>query len=211
MRLVFCLVGLSVAASGCAGRRCTESYGAMTDAQVVRRDGEILTALVERRQQAAQALQQTGEQSSRSGDIQRSIQAWEMAMSVIVQLQSLSRREEHASALAENRELTTKIRCLASIWSTREGYLVGAGEGTRMLGFQRELEAVFGNQGRPTDSQLSAIAEGRDIYMGPLEEEIDVPQPEAGTGPSETSPPEQEDTAEEASDTSSAVDDLLGE
>lgn len=180
------LVGLlsAIGGMGCATQRCMEGYASMTAGQVVRRDGEILTKLVEHRRAAAQALTEAGEQSSSSADLQRSVQAWEMAMAVVVQLQNLSRREEHAATLAEHRDLTSRIRCLASSWADRPGHLVGSGDGMAMLRNQRELESIFGDQGRPTDSQLTAIAEGREIYMGPVEEEVDVPEADEGTGPS---------------------------
>jgi len=182
-----CCIGIvsTLATTGCATQRCLEGYGTMTQGQVLRRDGEILTALVEHRRLTAEELQQAGEQSSRSGDLTRSIQAWEMAMAVVVQLQNLTRREEHATALTEHSDLTTKIRCLAGAWAGRDGHVVSAGDGIKMLRHQRELEEIFGDQGRPTDSQLSAIAEGREIYMGPVEEEVDVPDDAGGTGPSE--------------------------
>ena len=185
--IVVCFLAVVVVTGGggCATQRCLEGYGAMTTAQVVRRDGEILTSLVEKRRAAAQELQTAGDQSSRSGDLRRSVQAWEMAMSVVVQLQNLSRRDENAERLAENGELLSNIRCLATAWIDRDGHIVSAGEGMRMLGHQRDLEEVFGEQGRPTDTELSAIAEGREIYMGPTEEEIDVPEAAEGTGPSE--------------------------
>ncbi len=183
--IVLVVVGLAAAiGGGCATQRCMEGYGAMAAGQVVRRDGEILTKLVEHRRAAAQALADAGEQSSAAADLQRSVQAWEMAMAIVVQLQNLARREEHAAALGEHRELTSKIRCLATAWSDRTGHVIGAGDGMTMLRYQRELEAIFGDQGRPTDSQLTAIAEGREIYMGPVEEEVDVPDAEEGTGPS---------------------------
>lgn len=191
--------------------------------RTIRRDGEILTALVEKRQAAAEALQEAGDQSSERGDIVVSIQAWEMAIRLIAQIQNLSRREEHASALEEQRELVSQIRCMARAWTDQRGHVIGTRDGQRMLQYQRQLEAEFGERGRPTDSQLTAIIEGREIYMGPVEEDIDVPEEDEGTGPSEETPTEGEDEAEgeeeggsgesdgESEDSASAIDDLLGE
>jgi hypothetical protein len=231
MRFNLCVAGLGLAivlaVGGCAMRRCLEGCSAMTSAQLVRRDGEVLTKLVQHRRVAAEALQRMGEQSSESSALHTSVQAWEMAMSLMVQLQNLTRREENAERLAAQRDLTSRIRCLAADWSGREGHIISAGEGMRMLGYQRELEEAFGERGRPTDSQLSAIAEGREIYMGPVEEDIGVPEVAEGTGPRAAQPdggPEAGATPAEGGTPAagegdagtedggqSAVDDLLGE
>lgn len=195
--------------SGCAAKQCRESYATMARDQTVRRDGEILQKLVEHRRQAAEALQSMPEGSSRRGAAEFSIQAWEMGIRLIAQIQNLSRQESAAEELEARRELITNIRCLATSWGDQDEYEIAQRQGERMLGYQREMDGVFGDRGRPSDIQLSAIVEGREIYMGPVEEEEDVPEAEAGRGPGadEPSTPEEED----AHGSTGAVDDLLGE
>ncbi len=186
----------------------------MPTSRALRRDGEILTALVEKHHAAAEALQEMGEGSSERNDLIFSIQAWEMAIALITQIQNLARREEYAEAMEEHSELIANIRCMARAWGDQRGYIVGTRDGQRMLRYQRELETEFGERGRPTDSQLTAIIEGREIYMGPVEEEIDVPEEDEGTGPDDETPTEgadEEDGEGEPDDVTDAVDDLLGE
>jgi hypothetical protein len=216
--------------SGCASQRCLEEYSTMPVERVIRRDGELLRDLVAKRQAAAETLREAGDQSSQHGDLVLSIQAWEMAIRLVAQLQNLSRREEHANALTEHRELVSNIRCLARSWADQGGHIIGTRDGQRMLQYQRDLETDFGERGRPTDSQLTDIIEGREIYMGPVEEEIDVPEEDDGTGPQDASPAgggeeETEGAEEEAGDgddtgdgdegesgdSTSAIDELLGE
>jgi hypothetical protein len=214
MRTTWLALGLAIAvfgliASGCAAKQCRERYATMPRDQVVRSDGELLQGLVDKRRQTAEALQALPEGSSRRGETEFSIQAWEMAIRLIAQLQNISRDEEAADELAAQRELITNIRCMAKIWIDDDDHLVGSRDGQRMLGYQRDLEAAFGDRGRPTDSQLSAIIEGREIFMGPVEEEVDVPQEEEGTGPGAEPPAEGGEEGTGAS--GSAVDDLLGE
>jgi hypothetical protein len=189
-----------------------EEYTTMSMAQMVRRDGELLTQLVERRRQAAEALQETADGASGRDDIVVSIQAWEMAIRLVVQLQNLSRREEHEAALQEQLELISNIRCAANNWAfgRNADHIVSARQGQKMLRWQRELETHFGERGRPTDSQLTAICEGREIYMGVQEDEVDVDEGEAGTGP-RSGDDEQAEGEESSDEASSAVDDLLGE
>jgi len=190
-----------------------EEHSTMTMAQVVRGDGELLTRLVERRREAAEALQETAEGASGRDDLVFSIQAWEMAIRLVVQLQNLSRQEEHEAALQEQNELVSKIRCNAHNWAfgRNADHIVSSRQGQNMLTWQRELETHFGERGRPTDSQLTAICEGREIYMGVQEDEVDVDEGEAGTGP-RSGDGEGDTEGEEGSDeASSAVDDLLGE
>lgn len=203
---------IAMVCSGCATKRCLERYSTMPSDGAIRQDGELLQQLVERRQQAAQALQALSEGSSDRGSLEFSIQAWEMAIRLTAQIQNLSRREGESSAVEENRELITNIRCVVVVWLEDEGHVVGTGDGQDLLAYQRELETHFSERGRPTDSQLSAIIEGREIYMGPVEEDIDVPDQDDGTGPQdgegeEGDAQESEDDGESAS---SAVDDLLG-
>jgi hypothetical protein len=197
--------------SGCATRRCVEEYSTMANNQVIRGDGELLQQLVDKRRSAAEALEETTEGDSRRDDLVFSVQAWELAISLVVQLQNLSRREDHSEELATHRELTTNIRCEARSWALDDDDIVGQRAGQRLLGYARELEIHFGERGRPSDIQLSAISEGREIYMGPVEEEVDVPETDEGTGPG--SQDESDDGAESppADEASSAVDDLLGE
>lgn len=209
------LVTEALTISGCTTQRCIEEYSTMTVQRAVRRDGEILTALVEKRQAAAEALQDVGDQSSEHADIVFSIQAWEMGIRLIAQLQNLSRREEHHEGLETQRELVSNIRCLARSWTDARGHVIGQRDGQRMLRYQRELETEFGERGRPTDTQLTSIIDGNEIYMGPVEEEIDVPEEEEGTGPGDETPTEEEegdgDDESEEDDAASAIDDLLGD
>jgi hypothetical protein len=200
-------VGLLV--SGCAAKQCRESYATMPRDQTVRRDGEILQKLVEHRRAAAEALQALPEGSSRRGGAEFSIQAWEMGIRLIAQVQNLSRDESTAEELTTRRELITNIRCLAAGWADQEEHVIGTGAGERMLGYQREMDTAFGDRGRPSDIQLSAIVEGREIYMGPVEDEEEVPEAEAGQGPGaeEQATPQNESSSE----STGAVDDLLGE
>ncbi len=189
-----------------------EAYATMPTDQVVRGDGELLRQLVEKRQAAAEALEALAEGASDRTDIVFSIQALEMAIGNIVQLQNLTRREEHASTLEEQRELTSNVRCLARSWATRDDFQIRSSQGQTMLGYQRDLETHFGERGRPTDSQLTAICEGREIYMGPVEEEVDVPDTEEGTGPEGEGGTEEGDGGEDSGeDAGAAIDDLLGE
>lgn len=198
--------------SGCATNRCLERYSTMPSDQTIRRDGELLQQLVERRRAAAQELQSLAEGSSERGDLEFSIQAWEMAIRLVAQLQNLSRREGEASSLEEHRELATNIRCAASVWLEEEGHVVATRDGQELLTYQRELEEHFGETGRPTDSQLSAIIEGREIYRGPVEEDVGVPEQDEGTGPEsgEGEGGDEQESDEEEETASSAVDELLG-
>lgn len=198
-----------VVGSGCATKHCLERYSTMPADQTIRRDGELLQQLVERRRAAAQELQALAEGSSERGDLEFSIQAWEMAIRLIAQLQNLSRREGEASVLEEHRELATNIRCSATVWVEEEGHEVATRDGQRLLTYQRELEEHFGETGRPTDSQLSAIIEGREIYRGPVEEDVVVPEQDDGTGP-ESGEGDEQESDDEGESASSAVDELLG-
>jgi len=214
--LIFLLGFISLNGLGCATKKCIEALSALDTAQVIRGDGQLLTRAVERRRQAAEALRALSEGSSDRSDTIWSVQAWEMAIRLITQLQNLSRSEEEAGALEEQRELITQIRCLAKKWVSDDDFIVSARSGQRMLEYQRQIEETFGNRGRPSDSELSAICEGEDIYMGPVEEEVDVPDTDTGTGPDgEIEPEESEEPAEEEEgsedDALSAVDELLGE
>lgn len=205
------LIVVALISSGCATRRCVEEYSTMANNQVIRGDGELLQQLVEKRQAAAEAVEATEEGASERSDLVFSVQAWELAISLVVQLQNLARREENADELESNRELTTNVRCEARTWASDEDHTVGQRAGQRMLGFARELEEIFGARGRPSDIQLTAICEGRDIYMGPVEEEVDVPETDEGTGPGDQAEPDEEDEESVNEEASSAVDDLLGE
>lgn len=210
--LVLLTVGTSQFIAGCATQRCIEEYSTMPINQAIRQDGELLQELVERREAAAQALGELAEGSSEREDITFSVQAWELAISLVVQLQNLSRREEFHAELEETRELTSNIRCEARSWIDREGHEVRTSNGQEMLTYARQLEEVFGIRGRPSDSQLTAICEGREIYMGPVEEEVDVPATDEGTGPEDRAHEGADDEDESAQEeASSAVEELLGE
>lgn len=205
--IAIAVVGLLI--SGCAAKQCRESYATMPRDQTVRRDGEILQKLVEHRRQAAEALEALPEGNSRRGSAEFSIQAWEMAIRMIAQVQNLSREESAAEELTARRELITNIRCLAAGWADQEEHEIGTRAGERMLGYQREMDTAFGDRGRPSDIQLSAIVEGREIFMGPTEEEEEIPEAETGEGPGAEE--QQGPAAEGASESTGAVDDLLGE
>lgn len=204
------LIVVSLISSGCATRRCVEEYSTMANNQVIRGDGELLQQLVEKRQAAAEAVESAEEGASDRDDLVFSVQAWELAIRLVVQLQNLARREQSADELAENRELTTNIRCEARTWASDDDPTVRQRAGQRMLGYARELETIFGDRGRPSDIQLTAICEGRDIYMGPVEEEVDVPETDEGTGPGSESESDDDDEESIEDEASSAVDDLLG-
>ncbi len=202
---------LTLMTAGCATKRCVEEYSTMPRDQVIRGDGELLTQLVDTRQEAAEALQALSEGSSERSDLVFSVQALEMGIRLIIQLQNLSRRDEHSGTLEAQSELITNIRCTARRWAVGEDHTVSTRDGQRMLTYQRELETHFGEQGRPSDSQLTAIVEGREIYMGPVEEEIDVSHEDDGTGPGDESGEESDEEPGEDDEVGSAVDDLLGE
>jgi hypothetical protein len=200
--VVFC-VAMGGTLGGCATKKCMQQWATLSAEQTVAQDGRLLMRLVEKRQLTAHAQRDVGQQSSQAADLAFSVQAWELAIQVIAQLQNLSREASAAGALREQSELVRQIRCLAQAWVSRDGHIISTGAGQKMLDYRRQLEEHFGERGRPSDSQLSALCEGRGIYVGGPEETEEVPS-------TDESPPSDSES-EEAGDGETPTDGGDGE